>query len=78
MSLLTSGKQTRTAICPICDRQFRGDYKMVNKLLSLHDKKVHPDISFNKIFQKGLDPKSLNKDIGEEGKKVVSLGKEIG
>jgi len=35
------GGQTRTAICPECERQFRGTPRFVNKLIRLHNAKTH-------------------------------------
>ena len=37
----TRGDVTRTIKCLACDRQFRGDGKMVNKLVKLHMLKEH-------------------------------------
>ena len=38
---LSAGSMTRTAICDDCGRQFRGHSSMVNRLLQLHESKVH-------------------------------------
>ena len=43
----TSGDVTRTVKCVLCDRQFRGDVKMVNKLYKLHMEKAHGETVAN-------------------------------
>ena len=35
------GGTIRTMVCPLCDRQFRGDERNVNKIIRLHLEKAH-------------------------------------
>ena len=40
-SLRILGSVQTTMLCPLCDREYGGDQKTVQKLIKLHLKKVH-------------------------------------
>ena len=41
MSLVPVGGTIRIIVCPLCDRQFRGGQRNVNKIMQLHLQKTH-------------------------------------
>ena len=51
MPKMLSGGCISTIVCPLCDRQFRGDERNVNKIIRLHLEKAHNVKECKKLIQ---------------------------
>ena len=47
----TTGAVTRFSKCPVCDKEYKGSIRTVEKLIKIHNKNKHPDCNFDKIYE---------------------------